>query len=325
MNTTANQVRGRFAPSPTGRMHLGNVWAALISCLSVKSRGGVWILRHEDLDRQRSHGEYARLIEDDLHWLGLEWDEGGLDSKGGYGPYMQSKRSDIYIEVFDGLARTGLLYCCGCRRADLLASSAPHASDGRVIYAGTCRPDVMPQRLPVNLSAGKAVRVGVDDTLVEVDDMFFGPHRYKLDSECGDFIVRRADGAFAYQLAVVADDAAMHVTEVVRGCDLLPSAAQQMYLYGLLHKTPPRFGHLPLLCNAAGQRLSKRDAALSMEYMRARFAPEQIIGYLAWLGGMRKHLSPCSVEELVKNNAMALFRAGSKEIMVAADLTELFR
>lgn len=289
--------RGRFAPSPTGRMHLGNVWAALLSYLSVKSRGGKWILRHEDLDRQRSRAEYARLIEDDLLWLGLEWDEGGVDGRGPFGPYSQSLRDGVYEEALGQLAERGLLYPCGCRRADLLAASAPHASDGRPVYAGTCRPAGMPRR--VELTSGNAVRVWVGEESVSFRDRLFGEQCFDLAGECGDFVVRRADGAFAYQLAVVADDAAMCVSEVVRGCDLLPSAAQQIYLFGLLDDEAPAYGHVPLLVNAAGQRLSKRDATLSMAELRKRRSPGEILGILACMAGLVARPEPVSVPDLV--------------------------
>lgn len=297
-HTGSAEIRGRFAPSPTGRMHMGNVWTALLSWLSVKSRGGTWILRHEDLDPQRSRYEYAQLIDDDLQWLGLEWDEGGVADSGPYAPYRQSMRGDRYAEVLERLRQTGLLYGCRCRRADLLAASAPHASDGRAVYAGTCRPSYLPALPPGILPDSGAIRLAVADTVVEVDDLFCGRHSYNLPRECGDFVVRRADGTFAYQLAVVADDAAMDVTEVVRGADLLPSAAQQIYLFRLLGVPAPCYGHVPLLVNSAGQRLSKRDSSLSMEELRRRYSPRQLTGRLAWLAGIIDNPDPCSPQQL---------------------------
>lgn len=291
------RTRGRFAPSPTGRMHLGNVWAALLSFLSVKAQGGVWILRHEDLDPQRSRPEYACLIEDDLHWLGLDWDEGGRDDRGPYAPYSQSQRSDIYGEVLEKLCQAGVLYPCSCRRSDLLAASAPHASDGRPVYAGTCRPVGMPRQ--VELTAGMAVRLWTGDGRVAFSDCLYGLQCFDLGRECGDFVVRRSDGAFAYQLAVAADDAAMRVSEVVRGCDLLPSAAQQIYLFRQLGVNAPRYGHLPLLVNDAGQRLSKRDASLSMAELRKRYSAEDILGGLACLAGLIPKPEPVSAADLV--------------------------
>lgn len=292
-------VRGRFAPSPTGRMHLGNIFAALMSWLSVRSRKGQWILRIEDLDPQRSRPEYARLIEDDLAWLGLDWDEGGMDGRGQCGPYCQSLRSELYEHYLEVLNGSGLTYPCTCTRADIMASSAPHQSDGRVIYAGKCRPASMPAYNSFrNAGSRYATRIYVPVESITFTDGVFGPQSVNLARECGDFVLRRADGAWAYQLAVVVDDALMGVTEVVRGCDLLLSAAQQIYLYRILGFEPPRYIHLPLLCNAAGQRLSKRDFSMSMVELRQRYTPAEITGYLAHAAGLIPEAAPCSPTEL---------------------------
>lgn len=289
---------GRFAPSPSGRMHLGNIYTAVMSWLSVRRRGGRWILRIEDLDPQRSKYEYARLIEDDLHWLGLDWDEGGIDGRGPHGPYVQSRRHDIYAAYLDRLAETGLLYKCRCTRADIMATQAPHQSDGRIIYAGTCRPAVMPC-CSYDKSAPGATRLYVPDNETCFDDIIAGPQHYNLARDCGDFIVRRADGAWAYQLAVVVDDALMGVTEVMRGRDLLLSAAQQIYLYRLFGFEPPRFAHLPLIVNEQGQRLSKRDASQSMEYLRRHSTPEQLLGRIACLARLTDSPAPLTTAELL--------------------------
>lgn len=293
-------TKGRFAPSPTGRMHLGNVFAALMSWLSARSRGGSWLLRIEDLDPQRSRPEYASLIEDDLHWLGLDWDEGGSADVGPAGPYHQSRRSEIYEQAFERLQATGLTYPCTCRRADIMATQAPHQSDGRVVYAGTCRPSSMPCHTPEPAQA-HTVRIFVPDREIRFTDDVFGPQACNLAAECGDFVLRRADGAWAYQLAVVVDDALMGVNEVVRGCDLLLSGAQQLYLYSLLGFEPPRYAHVPLLCAPDGRRLSKRDASLSMEALRREFSPEQIIGRLAHIASLQPDASPRSAASLVEN------------------------
>ncbi len=289
---------GRFAPSPTGRMHLGNVYAAVLSWLSARKAGGRWILRIEDLDPQRSKIEYARLLEDDLRWLGLDWDEGGLDGKGPAAPYCQSERSYIYKEYYSKLEALGLTYRCHCRRADILASQAPHQSDGRVVYAGTCRPASAP---PFAASADQsgAIRLYVPDSEIVFTDRVYGRQCVNLARECGDFIICRADGVWAYQLAVVADDAAMGVTEVVRGADLLLSAAQQIYLYGLLGLTPPEHAHLPLLCNEAGKRLSKRDGSLAMDALRLSRKPEDILGMVAGLAGITPGQDAISLAELL--------------------------
>ena len=283
-------MKGRFAPSPTGRMHLGNVFSALLSWLSAKSKGGKWLLRIEDIDPQRSHREYAQLIMDDLHWLGLEWDEG---------PYWQSERGDIYEHYLSILEDMHLTYPCYCTRADILATQAPHESDGRVVYKGTCR------NLDPNLRHGPAAtRMRVPDQgkgIVEFTDGHYGTHSVDLTTQCGDFIIRRKDGAWAYQLAVVVDDALMGVTEVVRGRDLLLSSPQQIYLAQTLGFTPPQFIHLPLLCNKAGQRLSKRDNSLSMAELREHFSAEQIIGKLAAAAGLIAEDIPIKAQELMTN------------------------
>lgn len=298
-------VVGRFAPSPTGRMHLGNLFSALISWLSVRSRGGRWILRIEDLDPQRSRVEYARQIEDDLCWLGLDWDEGGLDNIGPNGPYSQSLRSDIYQAALERLNEVGLLYPCCCRRADIMATQAPHQSDGRIVYAGTCRPTDFPSKgIRADLTQPVALRLFAPDEEIRFVDRVFGAQSVNLSSHCGDFVVRRADGAWAYQLAVVVDDARMGVTEVVRGCDLLLSSAQQIYLYQLLGAKSPEFAHLPLLCNAEGIRLSKRDESLSMATLREKYTPEGLVARLAHIAGI---LSP-SVEEITPTELISLFK-----------------
>lgn len=289
---------GRFAPSPTGRMHLGNVFAALISWLSARSGGKRWILRIEDLDPQRSRREYARRIEDDLHWLGLDWDEGGLDDLGLRGPYSQSRRGEIYEEMLGRLRRTGLTYGCTCTRADIMATQAPHQSDGRVIYGGRCRPATMPHHGP-EPDRPHAVRLYVPDRDIRFTDLVFGPQCVNLTQHCGDFVVRRADGAWAYQLAVVVDDALMGVTEVVRGCDLLLSTAQQLYLYELLGFRAPEFLHVPLVCNAEGLRLSKRDRGLSLEQLRGELTPGEIIGRCAHMAGLIDRPEACAPADLV--------------------------
>lgn len=278
-------------------MHLGNVAAALASWLSVRSRGGQWLLRIEDLDPGRSRRAYAEAIEDDLRWLGLDWDEGGLDNKGPEGPYSQSLRGDIYSRYLDLLNETGHTYPCRCTRAEIMATQAPHQSDGRVVYGGTCRPAVLPCHGAD--FTGAAVRIAVPDTDISFTDLLYGAQTFNLASEVGDFVLRRADGAWAYQLAVVVDDATMGVTEVVRGSDLLLSAAQQTYLYRLLGFTPPQFGHIPLLCTPEGKRLGKRDASLSMEAMRATSTPEQIIGRAAAALGLLDNPTPISARELL--------------------------
>lgn len=275
---------GRFAPSPTGRMHLGNIFCALLSWLSAKSQGGKWLLRIEDIDPGRSRQEYADLLMDDLEWLGLAWDAD---------PVCQSQRSDIYEHYFEELKRQGLTYPCYCTRADLLATQAPHESDGRVVYAGTCR------HLPPQPERMGATRLMVPDRDIAFTDGHYGIYTTNLARQVGDFIIRRKDGAWAYQLAVVVDDALMGVTEVVRGRDLLLSSPQQMYVAELLGFSQPHFIHLPLLCNAEGQRLSKRDRSLDMEHLRRRCTAHQVIGWLAHLAGLIPAPDAISAEKLL--------------------------
>lgn len=282
--------RGRFAPSPTGRMHLGNVFSALLSWLSIKAQGGKWVLRIEDIDPQRSRMEYADLIMGDLEWLGLTWDEG---------PFYQSERGEIYEAELQKLTARGLTYPCYCTRADILATQAPHESDGRVVYKGTCR-NLKTAGMPYPPKAAIRMRVPEEgEGIVSFVDGHYGEQTVDLTTQCGDFIVRRKDGAWAYQLAVVVDDALMGITEVVRGRDLLLSSPQQIYLAKELGFAPPRFTHLPLLCNTEGQRLSKRDRSLDMEALRSRFEAEDIIGLLAYKAGLQKSPNRVTAEELV--------------------------
>lgn len=296
---------GRFAPSPTGRMHLGNVYAALMSYLSVKSRGGRWILRIEDIDPQRSRMEYARQLEDDLLWLGMQWDEGGVDGIGNHGPYVQSERGDIYLPYYNKLMATGLTYPCYCTRSDLTAASAPHASDGRVVYSGRCRPETG-RWVEWDENRPASTRIIVPDKEIDFCDCIVGDCSFNLARDCGDFIIRRKDGAWAYQLAVVVDDALMGVTEVMRGDDLLLSTAQQIYLYELLGFDVPQFAHLPLLKNDQGVRLSKRDGALSMEVLRQNHSPESLLGHIAYMAGLIDGDRPVSLAELTEKFSIDL-------------------
>lgn len=268
-------------------MHLGNIYTALVSWLSVRRSGGKWILRIEDLDPQRSRMEYARQIEDDLHWLGLEWDEGGIGGRGPSGPYCQSLRHHLYEEALKRLETKGLTYPCHCRRADILASRAPHRTDGSVVYPGHCRPASCPP-FPADMDfSGCSTRIYVPDREISFNDRVYGPQTFNPARECGDFILRRADGAWAYQLAVVVDDALMGVTEVVRGVDLLDSSARQIYLYDLLGYKVPEFAHLPLICNEEGQRLSKRDHSMSMEVIRGTMSRPELLRRLAGMANMK--------------------------------------
>lgn len=292
------QVVGRFAPSPSGRMHLGNVLCALLAWLSVRSRGGKYILRIEDLDPDRCPRHYADLIEDDLRWLELDWDEGG--SMGGPdGSYYQSERTAIYEHYFEILQEKGLIYPCFCSRAALHAASAPHLSDGRVIYAGTCR-DMTDEQIAAAMKQRKpAARLRVPDRTVEFVDGVQGRYAEHLPTECGDYIIRRSDGVFGYQLAVVVDDALEGVNEVVRGCDLISSAPRQIWLHETFGFPPPAFYHMPLLNAPDGRRLSKRDADLDLGVLRERFSPEELVGALACAAGLIDRPEPVAARELI--------------------------
>lgn len=278
---------GRFAPTPSGRMHLGNVFAALISYLSVKSKGGSWILRMEDLDTLRTKTEYAETLRDDLRWLGLIWDEETAP---------QSLRSGVYDRYFEILREKGLLYPCYCTRSQLHNVNAPHLSDGTYVYAGTCRNLTAQERAAKKRAP--SWRVMVPNREFAFRDLVQGDYRENLACDCGDFVVRRADGVYVYQLAVTVDDGEAGVTEVVRGWDLLSSAPRQMYLQELFGFPHPEYAHIPMLMAPEGRRLSKRDQDLDMGALRTRLRPEQLIGVLANAAGLTETAEPISAGEL---------------------------
>ena len=280
------QVMGRFAPTPSGRMHLGNLFCSLLAWLAAKREGGRVVLRVEDLDQERTSPLFARQAEEDLKFLGLFGDEGG--SLGGpHGPYEQGKRSPYYQELLDRLEALGLVYPCFCSRAELHAANAPHASDGEVVYAGTCRDLTGEEIAEKSRKRPPALRLRVPEETIAFVDGHYGPVEQNLARDCGDFILRRSDGVFAYQLAVVADDAAMGVTQVVRGRDLLSSAPRQIYLYRLLGFPEPEFAHAPLLLAPDGRRLSKRDRDVSLEALEEKgLTGPEIVGRLAFLAGL---------------------------------------
>lgn len=305
-------MTGRYAPSPTGEMHLGNVLAALLSWLSARQQGGMWKLRIEDLDPQRSRQEYADRLMRDLEWLGLTWDGEVV---------YQSQRTAIYEQYLQQLH--ALTYPCTCTRNEILAAQAPHESDGRIVYPGTCRPRSATGLHQVPLGGTKATRASalptstfqvasgtpelrraatriiVPDAEIEYEDRVYGHQSVNLATHCGDFILRRSDGVFAYQLAVVVDDAEMGVTEVVRGRDLLLSAAQQIYLYRLLGKDVPAYSHHPLLVNSRGQRLCKRDQSLAVGALRERYSAQDIIGRLAYAVRLIPAPEPVTPQQLL--------------------------
>ena len=278
---------GRFAPTPSGRMHLGNVFAALIAWLSVRSRSGEMVLRMEDLDTQRTSGEFAEVLRDDLAWLGLDYDRETPP---------QSRRSGVYDAYFETLRQRGLLYPCYCTRSQLHSVNAPHLSDGTYVYPGTCRNLTDAER--ARFDRKPAWRVMVPDKVWAVEDKVQGHYELNLATDCGDMVVRRADGVYVYQLAVTVDDGEAGVTEVVRGMDLLSSAPRQMYLQDLFGFPHPEYGHVPMLLAPDGRRLSKRDRDLDLGELRKRVTPEQLIGTLAYAGGLMDRKCAISAREL---------------------------
>ena len=309
-------VRGRFAPTPSGRMHLGNAFSALVAWLSARAAGGGMVLRIEDLDPRAQSRERAELLMDDLRWLGLDWDEG---------PYFQSDRSEIYREALDELCERGLTYPCFCSRAELHAATAPHASDGTPVYAGTCRglSDAEVARRSALRPPATRLRVPDEDDptgTITFVDLAYGAQQEVLARECGDFLVRRSDGVVAYQLAVVVDDALMGVTQVVRGRDLLGSCARQIYLGGLLGYPAPEYGHVPLLVAPDKRRLSKRDKDLDLGVLRERgVCAARIVGTLAAAAGLCERGEDVMPGELVGSFSWDAIASHQEDVVVNRD------
>lgn len=281
---------GRFAPTPSGRMHLGNVFAAMLAWLSVRSQGGQMVLRMEDLDTQRTKEEYAEVLRQDLTWLGLSWD---IETA------PQSQRSAAYDRYFEKLRDMELLYPCYCTRSQLHNVNAPHLADGTYVYPGTCRDLTLEQRAAFNRAP--AWRVKVPDRQWQVADLIQGEYTENLATDCGDFVVRRGDGVYVYQLAVTVDDGEAGVTEVVRGMDLLSSAPRQMYLQELFGFSHPRYAHVPMLLAPDGRRLSKRDGDLDLGALRKVMSPEKLLGNLAFSAGLIDRPESVSAKELASH------------------------
>lgn len=279
---------GRFAPTPSGRMHLGNVFAALLAWLAVKSENGTMLLRMEDLDTQRTKPEYAEILRGDLDWLGLTYDQETPP---------QSTRTNIYRHYVEKLGDMGLLYPCFCTRAQLHSVNAPHQADGTYVYPGTCRKLTPAQQ--AQFDRAPAWRVVVPDQQWSVTDLIQGQYSENLARDCGDFVVCRGDGAFVYQLAVTVDDGESGVTQVVRGVDLLSSAPRQMYLQKLFGFSHPQYAHVPLLVAPDGRRLSKRDKDMDIGYLRQHLSAPELIGILAQASGLLSAYTPVSPQELI--------------------------
>jgi len=294
-------ARGRYAPSPTGATHLGNASTALLAWLSARSRRGAFVMRMEDLDRPRVVPGSAAGILDDLRWLGLDWDE-GPDVGGPYPPYEQSARGELYAVAFERLRVRGRIYPCFCSRKDIQsAASAPQAPGDEAFYPGTCR-DLPAAEVARRIESGAAHawRFRVEQATVRpFVDRVRG--RYEAGpGSVGDFVVRRADGVPAYQLAVVVDDIAMKIDEVVRGEDLLASTVRQLLLYEALAATPPDFAHVPLLLGGDGARLSKRHRGTAIrELWDEGHTAESIVGRLAHRHGLRPTAAPVRASDLV--------------------------
>ncbi len=278
-------VRGRYAPSPTGDLHLGNLRTALLAWLFARSAQGRFVLRVEDLDRPRVRPGATERMLDDLRWLGLDWDE-GPDCGGPYAPYTQSERIEIYQQHLQRLRDAGLVYPCYCSRAEIAqAASAPQqGTEEGPRYPGTCRHLTQARRRAYEASGRRpSLRFRVDDArVVTFVDLLVGPTAQHVQRAVGDFIICRSDGIFAYQFAVVVDDALMHINQVVRGADLLSSTARQLLLYEALGFPPPTFAHVPLMLDEQGKRLAKRIQSSGIAPLRAAgMTPAQIIGQLA--------------------------------------------
>jgi glutamyl-tRNA synthetase len=282
-------------------MHVGNAWTAWLAWLQVRSQGGRFVLRIEDIDLARARTEYIRQICDDLHWLGLDWDE-GPDVGGPYGPYLQSERAALYEEAIAELSRQGRVYPCYCSRAELARiASAPHglASEGPS-YPGTCRRLTPADRAERARNKTPSLRFALPDEPALFRDEAIGEQVFPTGAG-GDFVVKRADGVVAYQLAVVVDDAAMGITDVLRGRDLLDSTPRQLYLYEAFGWiAPPRFTHVPLLHDRDGERLSKRHRSLMLASLRqVGVRPETLIGYFAAMAGMIEAAEPLKAADLI--------------------------
>lgn len=282
-------VVGRFAPTPSGRLHLGNLLCAMLAYLSARSQGGRFLLRIEDVDAPRCPARLAARCVEDLARFGFDWDEP---------PLYQSRRTAVYEAALSRLRAQGLVYPCFCTRAEL-HEAAPNEGDTQIVYPGTCARLTPEEAAARAMRRRPALRVRVPDRALRFEDALCGEVSENLARDCGDFVVRRSDGLFGYQLAVVVDDALSGVTEVVRGRDILTSTPRQLFLQEALGYPRPRYAHIPLLRDAQGRRLAKRDRDLDLDALLARRTPEQILGALAFACGLLPEERPASLRELV--------------------------
>ncbi len=301
MNTC---ITGRFAPSPSGRMHVGNLFSSLVSVLVAanlaRDVGGEWrmVMRMENLDPERTSQAWIDQLFWDMEWFGFEWDSA----------MFQGQREEAYLQAYEALNTRGLVYPCYCSRADLHSASAPHRGE-EYLYSGRCRNlnAAAAERLAAEQLArtghgpAKRVRVRAGEAL-QFDDYLCGPQTLALDEPGDDFVVRRGDDVFAYQLAVVVDDAAQGVNSVTRGCDLLSVSFKQMFLQRELGLPQPTYAHLPLIVAADGSRLSKRNRDVTLAHLidEASLEPAEILGHLAWISGLIESYEPMSLSDLVE-------------------------
>ena len=285
------QVIGRFAPTPSGRLHLGNLLCCLLAYLSARSAGGRFLLRIEDVDVPRCPRRLSEQCIADLEYLGFDWDEP---------PLFQSERTEIYQRYFDKLDDLGLIYPCFCTRAQLHAAQAPNLGDREPVYAGTCASLTRKEVAEKEKTRRPAMRMRLPDETVSFTDLHYGPYSENLAKETGDFIIRRSDGLFGYQLAAVVDDALSGVNEIVRGRDILASTPRQIHMLKTLGFPVPRYSHIPLLMDSEGRRLAKRDKDLSLDELSKRYTAKEILGMLAYACGVIPEWKPASLEELTR-------------------------
>jgi glutamyl-tRNA synthetase len=302
-------ARGRYAPSPTGFLHLGNARTALAAWLHTRAQNGEFILRIENLDSQRSKREFIEANISELRWLGFDWDE-GPDVGGKFQPYLQSERYDLYQKALETLH--GHLFECYLSRKELQElASAPHEQPP--VYG------LAERQLNENLKSEKtskppSLRFRVPDRTLTFSDLLAGSQTLHSLQDVGDFVVRRADGEWAYQLAVVVDDIAMNITEVVRGNDLLGSTAAQLLLYEALGATPPTFLHVPLLLGETGQRMAKRKGSLTLTALRERgIAPQRVIGLLAYSLGFLSEMIELEPKDLIAGYSLDNYKNSSAQ------------
>lgn len=257
-------------------MHAGNILCALIAYLSAKSKGGKFVIRIEDLDKARCPSESAHKMLCELSYLGLISDEP---------PVWQSERTKAYKAAEDVISRKARVYPCFCSRAELHAATAPRLGDGGVVYGGKCRNLSKSEILSLSENRKPCYRIAVPDCEIEFTDGIAGKYSQNLAVECGDFILKRGDGVYAYQLAVTVDDCESGVTEVVRGADLISSTPRQIWLAELLGYAPPKFYHIPLVCDYSGRKLSKSEGD-GISRLLALYPPERILGALAYAAGI---------------------------------------